>query len=165
MGSNRARRRAAIKRHNERAKIERKAKTPEDLGLGYVKWIAARANKYHGLNVTEDMIRKYYTALIEDDRSIGIKLSSREDYLREADIAARDLFNDYKKEIKQADGIRVTHLRVLSNKQAENLQKAYQKATGIRLDFEKIKFGQYNDLLNKYIEDETEGKSKEAAQV
>ena len=37
MGSNRARRRAAIKRHNERAEIKRKAKNPEDLGLNYVK--------------------------------------------------------------------------------------------------------------------------------
>lgn len=166
MGSNRAKRRAAIKRHNEWAEINRKAENLEDLGLRYVKWVASKANKYHGLNVTEDMIKQYYTALIEDDRSIGIKLSSREDYLHEADIAARDLFNDYKKKIKKVDGdVRVTNLRVLSNKQAENLQQAYQRATGIRLDFEKIKYGQYNDLLNKYIEEETKEKTEEAAQV
>lgn len=166
MGSNRAKRRSAIKRHKEWAEINRKAKNLEDLGLRYVKWVASKANKYHGLNVSEDTIKQYYMALIEDDRSIGIKLSSREDYLHEADIAARDLFNDYKKKIEKVDGdVRVTHLRVLSNKQAENLQKAYQNATGIRLDFEKIKYGQYNDLLNKYIEEETKEKTEAAAQV
>lgn len=98
-----------------------------------------------------DDVLEVFDALLENEEASGYWKKKEEMYDYVKQKVVRDFFNVY------GDSDTDAAIRVYSDAQAKNLQESYEKETGIRLNFDEIKYGQHNELFNEYFEELGEG--------
>ena len=113
------------------------------------------ASKYYNNNgYDKGVLKIIYARLIENEKNAGSQ-GNKDLYNYVGEKVIRDLFNDY----SQDDNNR--NIRILSDAQTENIRNQWYKETGELLDWEKLKFGQYNDKISEYLNKLKEGLDKE----
>lgn len=111
------------------------------------------ATKYYDNDgYDKDILKHIYDRLVENEKNAGSK-GDKDLYNYVGEKVVRDLFNDYSEDNR--------NIRILSDAQAENIRNQWYKETGELLDWEKLKFGQYNDKISEYLNKLKEGLDKE----
>lgn len=111
------------------------------------------ATKYYDNDgYDKDILKHIYDRLVENEKNAGSK-GDKDLYNYVGEKVVRDLFNDYSEDNR--------NIRILSDAQAENIRNQWYKETGELLEWEKLKFGQYNDKINEYFDKLKEGLDKQ----
>ena len=111
------------------------------------------ATKYYDNDgYDKDILKNIYDRLVENEKNAGSP-GDKDLYNYVGEKVVRDLFNDYSEDNR--------NIRILSDAQAENIRNQWYKETGELLEWEKLKFGQYNDKINEYFDKLKEGLDKQ----
>ena len=139
-------------KRSQRLKVkERNEKNFYDVGFqDLLKKFETASKYYNNDGYDKDVLKIMYDRLVENEKNAGSQGDKNlYDYI--GDKVVRDLFNDY-----GSDGSD-KNIRILSDAQTENIRNYWYKETGELLEWEKLKFGQYNDKVSEYFDKLKEG--------
>ena len=113
------------------------------------------ASKYYDNDgYDKDILKHIYDRLVENEKNAGSP-GDKDLYNYVGDKIVRDLFNSNDSDDSDKN------IRILSDAQTENIRNQWYKETGELLEWEKLKFGQYNDKINEYFDKLKEGLDKQ----